>query len=156
MKFYTNSSSNLNSNIIFTSSGNVGIGTTPPPARLTINTNGWASIGGNLNPSSKLHVYSEHHEKLEQKFFEIAILLSRETKISSEGLRSIYKFLNDVGYSDDEIISSISEAEKILSNIGATRDIRIFVMDLFIFHVSHIIEHQRETDYIEIFEPLNA
>jgi len=153
MKFYTNSTSNLNSTITF--SGNVGIGTTPPSQRLTINSNGWASIG-NPNPSAKLHVYSEYHEELEKRFFQIAILLARNTKIDPESLNSIYKCLHNIGYDNDEIIASISKAEKILSDIGSSRELRISVMDLFIFCASHIIKHQRENDYIKIFEPLDA
>lgn len=154
MKFYNNSSS-ANSNITFTSSGNIGIGTSPPSSRLTINSNGWASIG-NPNPSSILHVYSEHHEEVEKRFFEAATLLARKTNISSEGLRNIHKGLNEIGYSNEEVISSISKIEKMLSDIGCSRSLRICVVDVFVFHATHMVKNQREIDSIQIFEPLDV
>lgn len=153
MKFYTNSSS-ANSKIAFTSSGTIGIGTSPSSSRLTINSTGWASIG-NYNTSSTPYVYSEHHEEVEKRFFEVATLLARKTNISSEVLRNIHKGLSEIGYSNEELISLISKVEKMLSDIICSRSLRICVADVFLFHATHILKNKREIDSIQIFEPLD-
>lgn len=161
MKFYTNtnytysSTSGSSSNFTIQSSGNVGIGTTPPSQKLTIYSNG--SVGfSNIAPSHKLNIYSQYHDEMEKRFFDISILLSRRTQITSESLRSIYKNILDLGSEDSELIDGFNAVDKILSELKCSRDVFVQVIDVLIFCASHKISTFREVDYLKMFEKIDG
>jgi hypothetical protein len=77
------------SNIYFSSSGNIGIGTSNPQPKMTINTNGSVTLG-NPYPSYGLEVQSEKIKALRVKFMD----LLRETIL--EGSIIDGDFMNDM------------------------------------------------------------
>lgn len=156
MKFYTTSTSNINtSSFNVTSSGNVGIGCNPLPSKLTIYSNG--SVGmSNLAPDHTLHIYSQYNEELEERFFNLAVCLSRDSFIDPEKLRSIYKNLMDLGSEDKDLINSFNIIDDILRSIKCPRDLSRRVIDTFIFCASNKIKVFREIDYLQMFEKIDA
>jgi len=161
MKFYTNtnytvnSTSGSSSRFSVQSSGNVGIGTTPPSQKMTIYSSGHVGFG-NTAPSHQLHIYSKFNEDIEKRFFELSITLSRKTEITPESLRYIYKNLLDLGSEDQELIDGFNSVDKILSELKCPREVFIQVMDAMMFCASHKISTFREVDYMQMFENIDG
>jgi hypothetical protein len=161
MKFYTNtnytvnSTSGSSSHFTVQSSGNVGIGTTPPSQKMTIYSNGHVGFA-NTAPSHQLHIYSKFNEDIEKMFFEISILLSRRTEITSESLRFIYKNLLDLGSEDQELIDGFNSIDKILFELKCPKDVFNKVIDAMIFCATHKLSTFRKIDYLKMFEKIDG
>jgi hypothetical protein len=71
------------SNLIFSSAGNIGIGTSPPSSRMTIYSTGQVTLG-NPNPSHKLDIQSERIKDLKIRFMGLLIESIRGGSIIDE------------------------------------------------------------------------
>lgn len=153
MTFYTTSTGGNFATI--SSSGNVGIGTSPVSPRMTINSTGSFTLGTS-SPSSVLDIHSPHRDEVDKRFFEIVVRLVNEIQVKPEFLRDVNKSLTNIGFSSEDFVNSFSQIDNKLSGIKCPRNLKIEVLDLFLFCVSYNLQHFNETDYIKIFESIDA
>lgn len=122
----------------------------------TITSSGNVGIGGGFSPNSKLSIFSESYEKVKKEFFDLSVLISRETNATGEDLRLIYQHVTDIFTSDDDekIVEIISNLENAIRSIKCNREMELKIVDLSLLSISSRIKTIKELDYIKIFEDI--